>query len=175
MSSHRRVLLFTGDGKGKTTAAMGMAVRAVGHGLRVCIIQFIKNDPQTGERIAFSTLPHVEFIQTGLGVVPAEDHEEFSAHREAAKAGLEMAAARLEHNTCDLIVLDEICTACAMNLITPQKVLSLIENTPSEVIWVLTGRGAPDPLIKAADTVTVMECLKHGLQAGIMAGKGVEY
>jgi cob(I)alamin adenosyltransferase len=175
MSSSRRILVFTGDGKGKTTAALGMVVRAVGHGMRVCVIQFIKNDPRTGERMALSLLPHVEFLQMGLGFVPAEDHEEFDAHRWAVRAGLKMAAERLETNTCGLIVLDEICTACALNLITEEEVLRLIKNSPPEVIWVLTGRGAPEALIKIADTVTVMECRKHGLQAGINAGEGVEY
>lgn len=175
MSSSRRILLFTGDGKGKTTAALGMALRAVGHGLRVCIIQFIKNDPTTGERMALSLLPHVEFLQAGLGFVPAENHEQFEAHRGAAGDGLKMAGERLQSGACDLIVLDEICTACALNLIPAEEVLRLLENSPSDVIWVLTGRGAPEALIKVADTVTVMECRKHGLQTGSKAEKGVEY
>lgn len=175
MSSSRRILLFTGDGKGKTTAALGMVVRAVGHGLRVCVIQFIKTDPQTGERMALSLLPHVEFIQAGLGFVPTADHKDFAAHREVARNGLKMAAERVENSTCDLIVLDEICTACALNLIPAEDILHLIENSPPELIWILTGRGAPEALIKIADTVTVMECRKHGLQTGISAQKGVEY
>jgi cob(I)alamin adenosyltransferase len=173
--STRRILLFTGDGKGKTTAALGMVLRAVGHGLRACIIQFIKNDPRTGERMALTLLPRVEFLQVGLGFVPAEDHETFESHRGAARVGLKLAEERLKNNACDLIVLDEICTACALNLITTEEVLHLLENSPLEIIWVLTGRGAPEALIEIADTVTVMECLKHGLAAGIRAGKGVEY
>jgi cob(I)alamin adenosyltransferase len=175
MSSPQRVLLFTGDGKGKTTAALGMALRAVGHGLRVCIIQFIKNDPHTGERMALSLLPQVEFLQTGLGFVPAEGQEAFDSHRRAAADGLKMAEERMRNDACDLIILDEICTACALNLIKTEDVLHLLENSPPNVIWVLTGRGAPEALIKVADTVTVMECRKHGLQAGIKDGKGVEY
>lgn len=175
MSSGPRILLFTGDGKGKTTAALGMALRAAGHGMRVFIIQFIKNDPNTGERMAFALLPQVEFLQTGLGFVPAESEEAFAAHRQAARDGLKIVEERLKHNACDLIVLDEICTACDLNLITAEDVTHLVKTSPPEVIWVLTGRGAPGALIEMADTVTVMECRKHGLQTGFRTQKGVEY
>lgn len=175
MSSIRRILLFTGNGKGKTTAALGTALRAVGHGLRVCVIQFIKNDPRTGELMALSFLPHVEFLQTGLGFVPDEGHEAFDTHRRAAGEGLKMAEERLKNGTCDLMVLDEICTACALNLIKVEDILRLVENSPPKVIWVLTGRGAPEALIDIADTVTVMECRKHGQHTGNKAKKGVEY
>jgi len=175
MSSTRRILLFTGDGKGKTTAALGMALRAVGHGLRVCVIQFIKNDPRTGERMALSFLPNVEFLQTGLGFTPAEGHEAFDLHRRAAGEGMRMAEERLKNDTCDLMVLDEICTACDLKLITTEEVLHLVENATTKVILVLTGRGAPEALIEIADTVTIMECRKHGLAKGRKAEKGVEY
>jgi len=175
MIGPRRVLLFTGDGKGKTTAAMGMAVRAVGHDMRVCIIQFIKNDPETGERKTLSLLPGVEFIQAGLGFVPSRDHKDFPAHRQAAQIALKIAEERLFRKACDLIILDEICTACAMNLIPVEEVLHLIDITPPAMIFVLTGRDAPHALIDIADTVTVMDNLKHGLQAEIRAEKGVEY
>jgi len=175
MNSPQRLLLFTGDGKGKTTAALGMALRAVGHDMRVCVIQFIKNDPETGEIKALSCLPGVEFIQAGLGFVPSEKHRDFPAHRQAAQKAMKIAEERLCKKACDLIILDEICTACAMNLIPAEEVTHLIENTPSAMIVVLTGRNAPHALIEIADTVTVMECRKHGLQAGIRAEKGVEY
>lgn len=175
MSSRPRIVLFTGDGKGKTTAALGMALRAVGHGLRVFFIQFIKNDPCTGERMALKRLPQVQFLQTGLGFVPAESEEAFAAHRQAARDGLKIVEERLKHNTCDLIVLDEICTACALNLITAENVIQLVETSPPQVAWVLTGRSAPEALIEMADTVTVMECRKHGFQTGFQTQKGVEY
>jgi len=175
MNVHRRVLLFTGDGKGKTTAALGMVLRAVGHDMRVCVIQFIKNDPETGERRALSQLSGVEFIQAGLGFVPSEVHEAFPAHRQAAQKALKIAEEKLCKKACDLIVLDEICTACAMRLIPAEAVTHLIENTPPAIIIVMTGRNAPSALIDISDTVTVMECRKHGLQAGIPAEKGVEY
>lgn len=175
MSFPRRILLFTGDGKGKTTAALGMALRAVGHNLRVLVIQFIKNDPRTGEKAAFSFLPQVEFLQVGLGFVPAETEETFAVHRNAARKGLTIVEERLRGDGFNLIILDEICTACALNLIAAEDVLRLVEDAPPEVIWVLTGRGAPEALIEKADTVTVMACLKHGLQTGINAQKGVEY
>jgi len=175
MNSHRRLLLFTGDGKGKTTAALGMVLRAVGHGMRICVIQFIKNDPETGERKALSRLPGVEFIQAGLGFVPAGNHGDFPVHRQAAREAMKIAEERFCQKACDLIVLDEICTACAMNLISLDEVIRLIGNAPPGTIVVLTGRNAPPALIDMADTVTVMECRKHAFQAGIRAEKGVEY
>jgi len=175
MSSHWRILLFTGDGKGKTTAALGTALRAAGHGMRVLFMQFIKNDPHTGERMAFSLLPQVEFLQVGLGFVPAETEETFAAHREAAGNALNILQEKLKNAPYDLIVLDEICTACYLKLIAPEDVLRQIKDAPPKVVWVLTGRGAPAALIEMADTVTVMECRKHGLKKGFPAQKGVEY
>jgi cob(I)alamin adenosyltransferase len=175
MSPSRRILLFTGDGKGKTTAALGMALRAAGHGMRVLVIQFIKNESHTGERMAISHLPQVDFLQVGRGFVPAESDEAFVVHREAARRGLTIVEERLKQDSYALIVLDEICTACALNLIKTEDVLRLIGNSPPEVIWVLTGRSAPEALIEAADTVTVMACRKHGLLKGFPAQKGLEY
>jgi cob(I)alamin adenosyltransferase len=175
MASKRRVLLFTGEGKGKTTAALGMVLRTVGHGLRACIIQFIKNDPSTGEAAALSLLPKVEFIQTGLGYVPAVDHPDFPRHMHAAKQGLEIAQERLAKEDCDLLILDEICTACAIKLINPEAVTSIIKNAPDRGVIVLTGRNAPAALMEISDTVTIMNCMKHGFSKGIKAQKGVEY
>ncbi|MBN1545376.1 MAG: cob(I)yrinic acid a,c-diamide adenosyltransferase [Syntrophaceae bacterium] len=175
MKSQRRVLLFTGDGKGKTTAALGMVLRAAGHGLHTCIIQFIKNDPTTGEKTALTHLPGVELIQVGRGFVPPEDHIDFELHRQAVKNGLAIAKDRLAKGDCDLLILDEICTACAINLITPEEVTTFVANSPPGCIIVLTGRSAPDVLIEMADTVTIMTCKKHGFQKGIEAQKGVEY
>ncbi len=175
MSASRRILLFTGDGKGKTTAALGMALRSAGHGLRVLVIQFIKKETCTGERAAISHLPQVDFLQVGRGFVPAESDESFIAHREAARRGLTVVEEKLKQGSYGLVVLDEICIACALNLIETEDVLRLIESTPPETTWVLTGRGAPEALIKAADTVTVMACLKHGSLKGFPAQKGVEY
>ncbi|MDR2861507.1 MAG: cob(I)yrinic acid a,c-diamide adenosyltransferase [Syntrophobacterales bacterium] len=169
-----RVLLFTGDGKGKTTAAMGMVLRAAGHNMRVCIIQFIKNK-ETGEDAALSLLPQVELLKMGQGFVPDTRHADFPAHRDKARQALQAAAEKIRQKACDLLVLDEINTACACHLLEAEEVAELIREIRGPLILVLTGRDAPEILVDLADTVTVMECRKHGFAQGIAAEKGVEY
>ncbi|ABC78668.1 cob(I)yrinic acid a,c-diamide adenosyltransferase [Syntrophus aciditrophicus] len=174
-SQKRRILLFTGEGKGKTTAALGMALRACGHGMRVRIIQFIKADPTTGEAAAVSHLPGVELIQTGLGFVPPESSAEYSRHRQAAERGLLLAEEAVLSDQYDLIVLDEICNAIALHLLTEEKVISVVRQAGSCRTIVLTGRDAPESLLSLADTVTIMTCFKHAMTAGRPSEKGVEY
>lgn len=170
-----RILIFTGDGKGKTTAALGMALRASGHGLRTLILQFIKADPSIGEMAALKNLPGVEMVQMGRGFVPSPTGRTFPEHCQAALHALETAAEALRSRRYDLIILDEICTAVAKGLITEDQVIKLIDQSAEDSCLVLTGRGATDRLIAKADTVTEMSCLKHGFDEGWPAQKGVEY
>jgi len=174
-NKRRRLLLFTGDGKGKTTAALGMALRASGHGILVKIIQFIKDVSATGEVAAVKHLPGVELIQTGLGFVPVEDNDEFPRHREAAERGLLLAEEAIRSGQYGLIVLDEICNAIVLNLLSEERVVAVIQEAGPDQTLVLTGRGASKSLIALADTVTVMTCFKHAMTEGRPAGKGVEY
>ncbi|MDI6795043.1 MAG: cob(I)yrinic acid a,c-diamide adenosyltransferase, partial [bacterium] len=111
MKNSGRILIFTGEGKGKTTAALGMAFRACGHGMQALVIQFIKNEAGTGEIAAGKHLPGLEIIQTGQGFVPPETDPQFSRHQKAAQEGLCLAAEAIKSRKYDLIVLDEICTA----------------------------------------------------------------
>lgn len=170
-----RVLIFTGDGKGKTTAALGMALRASGHDMRTLLLQFMKGNDTVGELIALKRLPGVEAIQMGRGFVPPPTSPTFPEHRQAALHALEKAAEALRSRKYDLIILDEICTAMEKGLITEDQVLQLIEESGEVSCLVLTGRGATNRLITVADTVTEMRNLKHGLREGITAQKGVEY
>lgn len=170
-----RTLVFTGDGKGKTTAALGMTLRAAGHGQRVLIVQFVKADSAIGEIAACRCLPGVEIVQTGLGFVPPEYAPAFAAHREAAERGLELAARALRSQPLDLLVLDEICLAVARRLLTEGAVLAVLHQRTRPVCIVLTGRGAAAGLLEQADTVTEMRCIAHGLARGIVAQPGVEY
>jgi cob(I)alamin adenosyltransferase len=174
MTQTPRVLIFTGDGKGKTTAALGMAFRAAGHGLRACMIQFIKGDASVGEVRAAAQAAHLEIIQTGRGFVPPPSSPEFAAHHTAAQDGLHTAAAVIATRQFDLVILDEICLAVARGLIDESQVVELVAKTPSTTCLVLTGRGATPALIALADTVTDMHCVKHGLDAGRDAQRGVE-
>ncbi len=174
MSDRPRVLLFTGDGKGKTTAALGMALRAAGHGLRVLIVQFVKGDPETGENRAVTLLPGVELRQRGLGFIPRPTAASFAAHREAAINALREAAEALASGHHDLVVLDEVCVAVAKGLLGEQAVCEAVNKARAGTCVVLTGRGATPALIDLADTVTDMRCVKHAFEAGRRAQTGVE-
>ena len=170
-----RVLVFTGDGKGKTTAALGMALRASGHEMRTLVLQFIKNDSASGEIAALERFTGVELRQCGLGFVPPRSDPAFAGHRAAAQDALALAEGSLDSGKYDLIVLDEICTAVAKGLIEEDRVAEMVKRTPADIRLALTGRGATERLIALADTATEMRCIKHGLRSGWTAQKGVEY
>lgn len=175
MKSKARILLFTGDGKGKTTAALGIVLRAAGHKFPTCLFQFIKHDASTGELAALAAFPHVTIRQMGLGFVPPAKHPAFAAHRRAAQAALKKAASIVRSRRYKVIVLDEICNAVAMKLIPQKPVVAMIRNAPGNRVIVLTGRNATKSLIALADTVTEMTCVKHGFEKGRSAEKGVEF
>jgi cob(I)alamin adenosyltransferase len=174
MSEKARILIFTGDGKGKTTAALGMAFRASGHGMNVCVIQFIKADASVGEVAATAANPHIEIHQVGLGFTPPSDDPRFVRHHQAAQEGLAKAAELIASRRFAMVILDEICSAVAQELIEERQVAELLAQAPPELCLVLTGRGATPGLIVLADTVTEMLAIKHGLSEGRTAQKGVE-
>ena len=175
MSDKPRILLFTGDGKGKTTAALGMALRATGHGQRCCVIQFIKNDDSVGELAAAAANGRIEIIQCGRGFLPKANDVRMGDHRAAAEEGLHTAAQKLASGDYALVILDEICIAVARGLLAEEEVRRAVGLAPASTCVVLTGRGATEGLIELADTVTEMVCRKHGYEAGIAAQKGVEW
>ena len=175
MDEKGRILIFTGDGKGKTTAALGMALRAHGHGIPVAIIQFVKSDVKTGEFAVLSRLPGVEIFVTGRGFVPPETDPLFADHRRAAAEGLRIASEAACSGRYGLVILDEGCYAVARNLISEDFVLRLLKEAAPGVTIVLTGRGATQGLIAAADTVSEIRCVKHGFDTGRTAQIGVEY
>jgi len=170
-----RILLFTGNGKGKTSAALGMVLRASGHGLKSLIVQFIKAAGETGELGACRHLPGVEIIQAGLGFIPDETNPSFAAHQQAAREGLNKATAAIADGNYDLIVMDEICLAVKKNLLTEKAVIESLQKAGPGVVVVMTGRQAPEGLISLADTVTEMTMIKHGYGEGWPAQKGVEF
>jgi cob(I)alamin adenosyltransferase len=176
MNDKPRILIFTGDGKGKTTAAMGMVLRASSHGLRIKVVQFLKSDTGSGEIAALQKLPGVEFVRRGLGFVPKRgDDPRFEEHQHAAREGLELAREAILSDTYDLLVLDEICGAITAGLLEETEVATLLQQAPARLRLALTGRNAPAALIELADTVTEMHCVKHGLQQGRTAQQGVEF
>jgi cob(I)alamin adenosyltransferase len=170
-----RILIFTGDGKGKTTAALGMALRAYGHDIPVAIIQFVKSDVKTGEFAAINRLSGVDLFVTGRGFVPPKTDPGFKEHRRAAEEGLRIATEAACSGRYGLVILDEVCFAVARKLIAEEFVLRLLKEAAPGVSIVLTGRGATEGLIAAADTVSDIRCVKHAFDAGWKATKGVEF
>jgi len=170
-----RTLIFTGEGKGKTTAAFGMVLRATGHKQRVLVVQFLKSNAATGELLACAHLPQIEVVQMGRGFVPPVAHPAFITHRETAQEALAYANAAVVSGKYDLIVLDEICGAIARELINEEAVIEMLTTPERTACIVLTGRDASARLMERADTVTEMRCVQHGYTQGITAQEGVEF
>lgn len=172
------ILIFTGNGKGKTTSAIGQAVRVIGQGGRVAILQFIKSKKwPSGEDSALLTFGRkLKFFKGGKGFVGIMgDKLPFSVHKRAAKETLRKARKIILSRKYNLVVLDEINVALALGLLQLNDVLKLIKRLPKEMDLILTGRGAPESLIKKADLVTDFKEIKHPFSKGVWGKKGREY
>ncbi len=167
------IQVYTGNGKGKSTAALGLAMRAVGRGLRVCFFQFIKGGGPYGEHLSAEKLsPLLTMVMTGLpGWVNTKD---ITDDRQAAQEALIRAEAMLLSGEYDLLVLDEIIGAVSFGLVDEEQVLELIAARPEGVELVLTGRNATEKIIEAADLVTEMREVKHYYRSGAPARAGIE-
>ncbi|WP_456444617.1 cob(I)yrinic acid a,c-diamide adenosyltransferase [Oceanithermus sp.] len=167
------VLVYTGDGKGKTTAALGLVLRALGRGFRPRIFQFMKH-----ERAAFGEHRALEKLGVpieGLGDGFSWRSRDLEKSAELARAGWRRAAEAVASGDWDLVVLDEIMYPLAFGWIDLDEVLEVLRERPQNVHVVLTGRGAPEALVEYADTVTEMKKVKHAYDAGIPAQKGMEH
>ena len=169
------ILIYTGDGKGKTTAAIGLALRAAGHGLRVLILQFMKDNKEIGELkgLANSGLP-ITLQQYGRRVFfktrTCEPMDIYRAHQ-----GLEAFKTAVDDKAYDLIVLDEINMAIHFGLLGLGQVVEALKQKPPELHLVLTGRKANQMLIDMADLVTEMREIKHHYRQGVIAQRGIEF
>lgn len=174
MTAQGLVIINTGHGKGKSTAAFGQALRAAGQGLKVCIIQFIKGQAKTGEALAFaSAFPdRIELHIAGTGFTWQQERETVKA---AALAGWELARGKILSNAYDLIVLDEITYLIGFGIVPEEEVISLLRKRPKRLHLVITGRDAGPGLIDYADLVTEMCAIKHPFAKGIKAQKGIEF
>jgi len=171
------VIVHTGDGKGKTTAALGMALRAAGHGKKVLIVQFIKDFQNYGE-LKFVKKYHcgIEIKSMGKGYVKIKgDKFPFEEHVKAAKQAFRFAQDKILSKEYDIVVLDEINIALDKKLLTLDEVVKLIQQKPPDLHIVLTGRNAPKKLIQLADLVSEVKEIKHPYKKGILAQKGIEY
>ncbi len=171
------VLVNTGDGKGKTTAALGTVLRAVGYGHRCLIVQFIKGSWMYGELKSIRRLePEVEFHRMGKGFVGiVDDQLPLEEHEQAAREAWQFAKEKLQSGDYRLVLLDEIFIAVSLGLIDVKAVLELLDVRPSQTTLILTGRGAPPEVIERADTVTEMREVKHAFRKGILAQRGVDF
>ena len=173
------VLVHTGEGKGKTTAAIGLAVRAWGDGFRILILQFIKGSWKYGELSTLKALAEIdgriEIRPTGIGFTRNASSEEMAVHREKAQTALQEALTEMTSGQWDMIILDEINYALNFGLLEEQEVLELLSQKPTELHLVLTGRHALPAIIDCADLVTEMRLIKHPFQKGIRAQKGIEF
>lgn len=176
-STRGLLIVYTGGGKGKTTAALGMALRAVGHNKKVGMIQFIKGELFTGEMEAIKKLePNFELIRAGKGFVRIMgDKKPFDVHQEAAKNALATAREKILSGSYDLMILDEINYAAKEGLISVEDILEIIRLKPEKLTLVLTGNYADQRVIDAADLVTEMRKIKHPYEKGIPAQRGVDF
>jgi len=170
------ILVNTGDGKGKTTAALGMALRAWGQGMKVLTLQFIKGDRRPGESTAAEKLgPGFEIRPMGKGFIHNDGEESPDRHVHAAREALNVAVSEMNSGKYDLIILDEILYALHYGLVSIEDVLDLMAGKPERLHLVLTGRYAPPEIIRLADLVTEMKEIKHPFTKGVYAQRGIEY
>ncbi len=168
------IQVYTGNGKGKTSAAFGLALRAAGRGLRICIVQFIKGGFDYGELYVVNKLPNVTLKAFGRGkFVTAKPPEEQDI--ELAREALQFAEEAVYSKQYDVVILDEVNVALALKLVRLQDVLKLVKSKPEKMELVLTGRSAPSEIIEIADLVTEMKEIKHPYRKGFQARKGIEF
>ncbi|MEM2281768.1 MAG: cob(I)yrinic acid a,c-diamide adenosyltransferase [Candidatus Bathyarchaeia archaeon] len=168
------VQVYTGDGKGKTSAAFGLALRAIGRGLKVYIVQFIKGGFDYGELYIVDRLPNMTLKAFGRGQF-VTDKPPDEVDVALAEEAFNLAKKVVESGEYDMVILDEINVALNLKLISLEKTLELIKNKPKHVELILTGRYAPNEIIEAADLVTEMREIKHPYKKGHPARMGIDY
>jgi len=173
MKTKGRIIIHTGDGKGKTTAALGTVFRALGHGQKVCVIQFIKGQGKYGERILAEKLENLDWHICGKGFVFKKENVE--EDRKIAEEGFRLAAEIIASDRYDLVVLDELTYLPALDFLAAEKIVETLRSKPERLSIIVTGRKAPPELVEIADTVSEVRVVKHAYQQGIKAQKGIEF
>lgn len=167
------VMVYTGNGKGKTTAAMGVILRAAGYGMKTAVVQFIKGNWPSGEEKILRQFQLCSFFKMGEGFT--WDTKNFERDAGKAKEGWEVAKLFILDKKTDLVVLDEINCCLDYDFLDLKEVLSVLRKKPKMKHVLLTGRNAPPKLIQFADLVTEMKCVKHPYEQGIWAQRGIDY
>ena len=168
-----RIIINTGNGKGKTTAALGTAVRALGNGKKICIIQFIKSGDNTGEYKFLNEIKNLDWHIKGKGFV--FNKKEIEKDRNAAREGLKLAEEIISCNKYDLVILDEITYLSNLDFVSVEEIVKIIINKPEETDIIMTGRDADEKLVEIADTVSEINPVKHAFDSGIKAKRGIEF
>lgn len=171
------VVVITGNGKGKTTSAMGMALRSAGHGMKVCIIQFMKGDIYSGEWDGVKLLGDlVELTPTGKGFCGIQGNPyPFAEHRQNAQDALLLVDQKMQSGMFQTLILDEINNALELKLVDLEQVLNILRNRPPELHLIMTGRDAHPEIIEIADTVSEVQEIKHAYRRDIEPQPGVDY
>jgi cob(I)alamin adenosyltransferase len=175
MTAERKglLLVYTGHGKGKTTAALGIVFRALGRGLKVAVVQFIKGKWKTGERTYAESLPDLTFLVMGRGFTWESD--DLSRDKEAARKAWEESSALIRAGEHAIVVLDELTYVINYDFVPLSEVLTVLRERPPHVHVVVTGRNAPDEMVEMADLVTEMKSIKHPFEKGIAAQPGIDF
>lgn len=177
MEKEGLTIVYTGGGKGKTTAALGIVLRATGYGKKICMIQFIKGSWHYGEMYSSKRLePEFEMVAVGKGFVGIiDDKSPKQEHQRVAEEALRISMEKIRSGKYDIIVLDEINYAVNLGLVKVEEVQNLIKEKPPKLDLVLTGNHARNEIIDLADLVTEMKEIKHPFKQGIKARKGIDF
>ncbi|TAK36169.1 MAG: cob(I)yrinic acid a,c-diamide adenosyltransferase [Chloroflexota bacterium] len=170
------IVVYTGNGKGKTTAALGLAFRAVGRGKRVFMVQFIKGSQSSGEYETVKHLgPDLEIVPKGIGFVPTPAAKRHPKHIAAVQQAWELGIQKATSGDFDVVIFDEINNALSYGMLDPTPVLEFLRQKPEQLDIVLTGRDALPEIIEVADLVTEMREIKHPYQKGLAAREGIDF
>ena len=173
MAPQGRIIIHTGDGKGKTTAALGTAFRALGHGQKVCVVQFIKGQGDYGERLLAQKLDNLDWHICGKGFVFRK--EQVDEDRKTAEEGFSLARDIINSDRYDLVILDELTYLPTLDFLDVATIVETLKNKPKRLSIIITGRNAAAELIEIADTVSENQVVKHAFKDGIKAQKGIEF
>lgn len=170
-------IVYTGKGKGKTTAALGIVLRAVGYGKKICMIQFIKGSWHYGEMYSSKRLePEFEMVAIGKGFVGIiDDKTPKEVHKKIADEAIKISKEKINSGKYDIVILDEINYAVNMDLVKAEDVLDIIESKPNDLDLILTGNYAIPEIVDMADLVTEMKEIKHPFKKGIKAKRGIDF
>ncbi len=173
MEQQGRIIVNTGDGKGKTTAALGTAFRALGYGMKVCVIQFLKGQGEYGERLMAKNIDALDWFICGNGFV--FNRKKIAEDRRVAREGFALAKEKVLSDRYDLVILDELTYLPLYDFLDVAEIVTLLQQKPMRLSVIITGRSADPALVEIADTVSEINVIKHAYNSGVRAQRGIEF